>query len=152
MKQLKLFKSGKIEHGGRLSAGKRNTLKPLHTKKSVHLVLKTKGEKSLYKNRDFVQKTIQRQAGLAGVKLYGLSIQHDHIHHSILFSDRSQYKKFVRSVTGLLARRFGRGLWKYRPYTKVVEWGRQLNNLRAYIEMNELEVRGVIPYQPRGRD
>ena len=137
------------EHGGSLGHKKRRSFKPLHTKKLIHLVLKSNGEISFYKNRNKIIEIIFRQAELSGLKIYGLSVQHDHIHHSILSSNRDQYKRFIRSVTGILARRFGRGMWKYRPYTKIIEWGRQAENLKRYIEMNELEVTGEIPYQPR---
>ena len=116
-------------------------------KKLTHLVLKSNGKISLYRNRDFVLKTIQQQAQKSGVRIYGLSIQHDHIHHSILCSNKAQYNAFVRSVTGLLARKFGRGLWKYRPYTKIIEWGRHAQNLKNYIELNEREVRGETQYR-----
>ena len=151
MKQLNLLKLEKTEHGGSLSEGKRQSFRPLHTQKLVHLVLKCDTKISLYKNRSLVINVIRRQEKLAGVKIYDLSVQHDHIHHSILFSDRSQYKKFIRATTGILARKLGSGIWKYRPYTKLVEWGRQARNLSDYIRMNELEVQGLIPYQSRRR-
>ena len=83
------------------------------------------------------------------MRIFSLSIQEDHIHHAICFQNRRDYNRFVRAVTGLLSRKFGRGLWRYRPYTRVTEWGRDSKNLMAYIHQNELEVTGVIPYQPR---
>ena len=151
MKQLSFFKKISIEHGGSLTRGKRNTAKPLDSRKLLHLVLKSNGQCSLFKHRKFIEQTILRQAELAGVKVYGLSVQHDHIHHKIAFSSRASYKKFVRCVTNLLSRKFGRGMWKYRPYTKIVHWGRHSEKLSNYIKMNELEVRGEIPHHPRQR-
>lgn len=142
MKQLKLIPDTPKEHGGSLAVSKRKTFKPLQFKKLSHLVLKSNGKISLFKNRGFILKTIRRQEKLSGVKIYGLSVQHDHIHHSILCSDKAQYNKYIRAVTGLLARKFGRGIWRYRPYTKIIEWGRQAQNLKRYIQMNELEVQG----------
>ena len=118
-------------------------------RKITHLVLKSTGKISLYQNRKFITETIENQAMKSGLKLYGLSVQHDHIHHSILCPNKPSYNAFVRAVTGLLARKYGRRMWKYRPYTKTIEWGRQQRNLKRYIEQNELEVRGVIPYQSR---
>ena len=148
MKQLSLLKKEKTEHGGSLTHTKRHTFKPLHSKKIIHLVLKTEN-RILFKNKKVILEVLKRQEKLSGVKIYKLSVQHNHIHHALVFSDRSQYKRYVRAVTGILARYFGRGVWKYRPYTKVVEWGRQWKSLKAYIEMNELEVHGHIPCQPR---
>ena len=149
MKQLKLIPDISKEHGGSLNTRKRKGFKPLSFKKLTHLVLKSNGQSSLNKHRNVILKTIRRQEALAGVKIYGLSVQHDHIHHSVLCSNKAQYNRFIRAVTGILARKLGRGLWKYRPYTKIIEWGRQAQNLKMYIEMNELEVSGQIPYRVR---
>ena len=146
MKQIELIKSPRKEHGGSLTHKKRKTYKPLNTKKIIHLVLKS-NRKILFTNKEYIQSTIYKQADKAGVKIHTLSIQHDHIHHSLFVPDKKSYNQFIRSITGLFSRKFGRGLWKHRPYTRIVEWGRDAKNLENYIYKNELEIKGMIPYR-----
>jgi REP element-mobilizing transposase RayT len=46
--------------------------------------------------------------------------------------------------TGL---RKGTGLWKYRPFTRVVRGWKAYQVVRSYIRLNEKEARGEIPYR-----
>jgi REP element-mobilizing transposase RayT len=39
--------------------------------------------------------------------------------------------------------------WDKRPFTRIVEWGREYKTLQNYLEQNTLEAWGFIPYQPR---
>jgi hypothetical protein len=153
MKQLSLFQNNKrIKiHGGSLNFEKRKTKRPLQSGKVIHLVLKSEGHVSLFANRSFILKTIEKQAQLSGIKLYGVSVQRDHIHHAVLFSDSNIYCRYIRSVTGLLSRRFGAGMWKYQPYTRIVEWGKDFKGLKSYIVQNEDEVWGRKVYKSRGK-
>jgi putative transposase len=41
----------------------------------------------------------------------------------------------------------GTGLWKYRPFTRVVRGWRAYRIVRDYIQLNEKEICGKIPYQ-----
>ena len=91
------------------------------------------------------------QARRAGVRIYKFNINFDHIHLLIKLRDRRSYFRFIRAVTGLISRKLGRGLWKLRPFTPVAHWGRAFRTLKKYIQQNELEVNGLIPYQPRKR-
>lgn len=143
-----MFKKQSLEFGGETNINPRLEIRPIASDKLIHMVLKSK-EKILRKNKDFVEKTIRTQAEKAGVIIYDLSIQSDHAHHSLRVHSRRAYLKFIRATTGLLARKFGRGIWKYRPYTRVSEWGKAHKALKEYIKINELEALGLIPYQPR---
>ena len=82
MKQLSLIPKTKTDFGGSLKPNQRKTWRPLSTSKSIHLVLKSK-KKFLFREREKIQSIIERQADLAGVKIYALSVQNDHIHHAI---------------------------------------------------------------------
>lgn len=150
MKQISFIPKARLECGGSLSLGRRHERRTLTSQKPLHLVLKSK-KRTLFKHRDFIAKTLKRQAKLAGVRLYKHSVQFDHIHLAIKIPDRQAYKKFIRAVTGLLARKLGQGLWRLRPYTRISEWGRAYKKLLKYIELNELEVWGLVPYQQRKR-
>jgi putative transposase len=37
-------------------------------------------------------------------------------------------------------------LWKYRPFTRVVQGFRGFKTVMAYVKLNELEAQGVISY------
>jgi putative transposase len=43
--------------------------------------------------------------------------------------------------------RLGTKLWKYRPFTRVVRGWRAYRIVRDYIQLNEKEISGKIPYQ-----
>jgi REP element-mobilizing transposase RayT len=43
--------------------------------------------------------------------------------------------------------RKGTGLWKYRPFSRVVRGWRAYKIVREYIQLNELEAQGRIPYR-----
>lgn len=152
MKQLSLLPlENKTYYGGSLVKGKRKMTRPLCSQRPIHLVLKSQKSIDLFVNKQIILGKINLYAQKFGIKIYDISVQRDHIHLSVRIQNREQYKKFVRSFTGVLARHFGPGMWKLRPFTRVLEWGRDFAHVRAYIEQNELEVHGVIPYQARGQ-
>ena len=43
----------------------------------------------------------------------------------------------------------GLKFWDARPFTRIVEWGRDFKNFGFYILQNTLEATGFMPYQPR---
>jgi hypothetical protein len=43
--------------------------------------------------------------------------------------------------------RKGTGLWKYRPFSRVVRGWRAYKIVRDYIQLNEQEARGKIPFR-----
>jgi len=62
---------------------------------------------------------------------------------------RKEYNAFIRSLTGLLARKLGKGLWALLPFSRVAQWGKPFRALQKYLEQNRLEAEGVMPYQKR---
>ncbi|MAV92018.1 MAG: hypothetical protein CL676_11415 [Bdellovibrionaceae bacterium] len=149
MKQTSLLPQPNLECGGSLK-NTRKQQRTLSSKRPTHLVLKA-NRSTLFKNRDFIQRTMDRQARKFHHRILTSSIQKNHIHILIRFFDRASYIKFIRALTGLLARKLGRGLWKFRPFTKVLTWGRETWNVNNYIFKNEMEVFGIWSYQPRRR-
>lgn len=136
-------------YGGELALGKRKSRRPLSSRKPLHLVLKANRFVNLFKDGAFVKSKLGRYAKLSGIRIYSLSIQRDHIHLCIRIHDRNLYKKFVRCLTGVLAKHFGKGLWKVLPFTRVGQWGRGFAVLKSYLQKNEDEIYGVVPYQKR---
>lgn len=152
MQQLKLFQiETRKDHGGSLVKGKRIEKRPLSKSQPIHLVLKSNPEFNLRVNKELVETMSLRYALSNGIRIYSMSVQKDHVHYCIKIEDFDLYERFVRSLTGVLSRRLGKGLWKYRPYTRVGSWGRDFKGLKKYIQQNELEACGVISYQPRGK-
>lgn len=150
MKQLSLIpKKEKDFHGGRLHQNRRKTRRPLCRKKSIHLILKCNKKQSLFKNKELLQVLIQKYGKKFGIKVYGISIQHDHTHFLIRIPSRESYIKFIRSLTGQMAKKFGKKLFRFIPFTRIVGWGRDYKQAQAYLQKNEDEIHGRRPYEPR---
>lgn len=145
MKQLSLIDKPSLQFGG--SFDRRHRTRTLCSRKPIHLTLKSQKRFSLFKNREKVRKIIFKQAKKFGIKIYSWSIQKDHIHLAIQILNRDSYKKWIRATTGLIARLLGKGIWKFRPFTRVLSGsGRELKNLLNYIFRNELEVFKIWKY------
>ena len=149
MKQIHLLPPPSLFFGGGLEADPKRSQRILSTKLPTHLVLKSKPTFKLFKNKSIIEEILKKQAKKFGVKIYGLSVQKDHIHLNIRIFSRITYKAFIRAVTGLIARKLGCGIWKFRPFTRIVKWGRPFEILKKYILQNELEIKDIIPYQER---
>lgn len=148
-RQLDLIKKPKNYCGGNLSSASKRELRVLSSKMPIHLVLKAHKKFNLFKHKAWIEKTLRKQAKNTHTTIYGLSVQKDHIHLNIKITSREFYRSFIRALSGLIARKLGKGIWKFRPFTRVVEWGRSFKTLLKYIEQNELEALGLIPYSPR---
>jgi REP element-mobilizing transposase RayT len=108
-KQLSFNKSKKSDFGGSLLTSNPKEQRPLSTKKTIHLVLKSKvafGQRSLLAPRfvDKVNFIVQSQARLCGVRIYSFVNVGNHIHLIVKITNRTLYKRFIRAVTGLIAR------------------------------------------------
>lgn len=151
MQQLKFFPDKtRLVHGGTLAQKSQRKLeRTLSNKRPIHLVLKANPEHNLRQNKILIEKLSNRYASQNKITIYSSSVQKDHIHYCLKIECKESYKKFIRSLTGILSRKLGKGLWKHPPYTRIGSWGRDFNGIKRYILQNELEARGLIPYQPR---
>jgi REP element-mobilizing transposase RayT len=133
---------------------------------SLHLIFKIEKrnlrQRSLRSPQCFVlvRHILKKYARHFQVRIGHVSIQHDHIHLCVQTSRRSQFQHFFRVVPGQIAQQFQNNkwvtdtpkrakdrLWKERPWTRVV-WGvKALLTLRNYIQLNEKEVTGTLPYR-----
>lgn len=152
-------------------------LRPLSRKDPIHVVFKvnktqlqTRGLRSA-KSFSLIHQIIKKYSRHFGIKVEQLSIQNDHIHILVRSAKRSQFKHFFRVVAGQIAQRFekrgflkvtdtpkkkgrrgsarGTGLWKLRPFSRVVKGWKAYKIVRDYIQLNEQEANGVIRYQPK---
>jgi hypothetical protein len=147
--------------GGSLLRSNPKTKRPVTTKRSMHTVLGSKlavGRRSMLLFQVQISRQIYKQAEDFGVKIYGFANGGDHLHLVLLPRSRAAFNGFIRAISGIIARivtgaERGRGkalkFWDARPFTRVVEWGRDLRNVCAYLRQNTLEALGFIAYKPR---
>jgi putative transposase len=166
-RQSSFFKSNKFQyqHGGELrrkraGRGKR----PLSTKDSLHVVFKMNREAHRpglrhYKSYALSIQVIDRYAKRFFIKVIQISVQGNHIHLLIRAHKRSLFHHFFRVVAGQIAQGLGHHVtdtpdgaqkrlkfWKYRPFSRVVKSWTAEKIVRNYIQLNEREARGEIPY------
>ncbi|MBK7961291.1 MAG: transposase [Bdellovibrionales bacterium] len=108
--QLSLFKRKIIrQFGGTLLKGNAKSARPLSTKEAVHLVLKSAqaiGTKSMLHtyNVSKIDEIIRNHARLCRIRIYHLVNVGNHLHLVIKLDDRKEFQKFIRVITGLIAR------------------------------------------------
>lgn len=112
---------------------------------------------------------IKKYAHRFFVKVEQVSINHDHLHLLVRFSKRSYGQHFLRVVAGQIAQQFKNNgflavrsvtdtpaspvklakLWKYRPFTRVIQGWKPYLIVRNYIQLNIKEASGEIKYKPQ---
>ncbi len=143
--------------GGSLLKSNPKTKRTLSTKSAIHLVLKSEiatGPNSMLQkyNAKKIDSLIRHQAKLCGIKIYHLVNVGNHLHIVIQITKRHLYAKFIRAITGLIARHVlnkQRGpensavsskkkiqFWIARPFTRIITWGRDFNYVRNYMKKN----------------
>lgn len=150
------------QHGGSLrqkSWGR--GARPLSTRHSLHVVFKIERSavpRGLRHPKSFlcVNQVVAQYARRFGVGVAQMSVQRDHIHILVRARRRYGFQHFFRVVAGQIAQRMtdppdgargGRKFWKARPFTRVVRGWPAERTVRDYIQLNECEVTGRIPYQ-----
>lgn len=144
------MKDYKKEFGGSLLLGKRKTKRPLSTKNPIHLVLKS-CEKNLFNpgNRS-LEKLIHYEAAKFGIKIYDLALNWSHIHILFRLQNKTDYVKFIRSLTAILAIKIRKAkpklktIFNLRPFTRIISWGRDFKKALNYQTLNQLESWGLI--------
>jgi REP element-mobilizing transposase RayT len=148
MRQASLFPSQpRLFHGGELARRKRKTLRPLSRRHPIHLVLKARH--SLREQGPLVTKETRKLAEKFGLRIYSFALASDHLHLVVKIPGRCEYLAFIRSLSGLLARKLGKGLWALLPFSRVATWGRDFARLIAYLKKNREEASGERSYEPR---
>lgn len=155
MQQKTLFKLKDYgsEFGGSRLSGRRKTARPLSPRNPLKVVLKADRSKSphLTQIRSDIEQRFKYFSKIFRVKIYEIAVCGDHIHFVALFHNHASYVKFIRALTGTLARTF-KIKFKFRPWSRILHWGRSLKIAIQYTLQNKLESIGVIPYQPRSKD
>jgi REP element-mobilizing transposase RayT len=156
-------KLGVKEFGGSLVKGNPREARPIAVKRPMHLVMRSSsatGEFSLLRpvRSRKIEAAVLRLAQHSGVRVYRFANSGNHLHLVILPRSRQAFQAFLRAATGLIARitlgvergrALGKKFWDARPFTRIIEWGREFRTVAAYVARNKLEALGFIPYQPR---
>jgi REP element-mobilizing transposase RayT len=149
--------------GGSTLKGNPREARPVSTKRPMHLVVRSslaKGELSLLRRSVAVEKIVRRTALRKGVKIHRFANAGNHLHLIIQPRSRKGYQAFIRAMTGLLARLAlkaergrGKGLrfWDARPFTRILEWGRDFREACGYVLKNFLEAEGFLDFVPRNK-
>lgn len=151
-KQLRLFKDpNKKEFGSDLNQGKRKTQRPISLKTPMHLILKSEVIMKLggfKKIESKIIKEIHFFAERFNVQIFCIAIHHSHIHLLILTTTRQSYISFVRALNGTLIKKLNLppNLFNQTPYTRIVGWGKDFDNVKKYILKNNFESQGMIHY------
>lgn len=168
-KQLALMKKGSLSYGGELLKTRKGRAggRPLSTKNSMHLVLrstKAKGNWSFRtpKNSRAVREIVGKFSQKYGVKMLSLANVGNHLHFHLQLRSRHAYKAFIRSITSAIAMtvsgvsRWSRKsseekqkFWDYRPFTRVVLSLQGFLNMKDYLQINVLEGEGVPRFEAR---
>jgi hypothetical protein len=152
---------GRLSFGGASYKSHPKTARPIVTKKAMHLVLhaaKAQGRLSFLFHAKAVETLVKAQAARQGVRLYDLANAGNHLHLVIRVPSPRAYKRFVRSISGLLVRKVcgvqrgkalsaaskasSNGFWTARPFSRVVSWGRDYTGLMNYLDINRGESQG----------
>lgn len=151
--------------GGVAAKGKRKERRPVATKRSMHLVLKSSlavGKFSLHQkgNSQFISELVARLSKKWCVRVYEFSNNGNHLHLLIQPASRQGLQSFMRTLSALVARhvtgaRKGKALlkkfWDAIPFTRIVEWGKAFFLTKNYVIQNQLEAAGVVPHAPRNK-
>src|ERR1700689_5388498 len=104
--QLKLLKDEPKAYGGALLKTRkgRSRGRPLDTKNTMHLVLKSSkavGDWSFWKpgNKEEIRKIIRKFSNKYGIKILSLANVGNHLHFQIKLYNIHTYKPFIRAVT-----------------------------------------------------
>jgi REP element-mobilizing transposase RayT len=154
--------SQRKRHGHDLRKGRRKLSRPVDPRKSLHLVFRAeraKGSWSLrrFKHIEHIKKLTYFLAKKNQIKIIEYANGGNHLHLLVHAKDRNGFKRFTRTLAGLVARlvtgaKKGNAVGKFWDalfFSRVVEWGRDYFTVKAYIIQNELEASGLIPYTPR---
>ena len=150
-------------------------IRPLSTKDPLHAVFKIRAgslKKGLRNPATYtlVNKLLHKYSKKYFVKIEQFSVNADHLHLLIRCSKRSLYHHFFRVLAGQIAqqliqtaqhptetaqhltdtrnkKKVGPGIWKARPWSRVIKGYKAFVTVRNYVLLNKKEAEGRISYR-----
>ncbi|MBC7458243.1 MAG: transposase [Bdellovibrionaceae bacterium] len=131
------------------------------------------------KNNRGIASILKKASAKYGIRIYRQAIQSNHIHLVIRVPSRHAYKCFIAVVSGKIAslvmnfmsfKNFvkdlsirgtgegykaphnGQAFWEYRPFSRLLYWGKDYKKALGYLLKNTLEAVGFIKYEPREKN
>ena len=156
-KSKRVFVKDTAFGGAKFHSYNPNCRRPLATRVPIHLVLRSRS----YEMKRFdraIKRIIWNQCKKTGVLVKDYTNQGNHLHLVVILPSLVAWKQFIRSTTGLIARLVmrverssGKGVrfWSGRPWTRIVQWGRDLRGVYKYIHLNKVEALGFSRYTAR---
>lgn len=155
MRQLSLLSPAPSRHGGDLATGRRKSARPFSPRLPLHVVLKStraRGELSLL--RPARARRVRALLASASAK-HGVRLRHqvnvgNHLHLVLQARRRESLRAFLREVAGRIAfetlgARKGRPrgrFWDGSPFSRLVQWGRDLRGVGEYLAGNRVAALG----------
>jgi REP element-mobilizing transposase RayT len=126
-------------------------------------------------NKKAIEDIITRLTIEYGLRIYQCAVASNHLHLLVKIECRKSYKAFIRVLSGTIATHIMRGksfkdfqkslagdgvhpeeiqgkgqkFWQFRPFGRVLFWGRDFKICSAYVVQNRSEAIGFLTYQPR---
>jgi len=155
-RQLSFLPPTESAHGGDARKSKRKILRPIDTKRPMHVTLRStraRGSWSMLANgnRGRVYILMTEIAERYGVKVYRFENVGNHLHLLISVKSRSQFQTFLRVLSGQIVflitgakkgNAVGR-FWDKLAYSRIVSWGREFANVSRYFSKNAWESFGL---------
>lgn len=125
--------------------------RPLTTRKPLHIVMKSsvaKGQLSLLAKRLKVDEIISKWASACDVTIHEKQNMGNHLHLMVSFKARDGIKKFLRTISGLIARlvtkaekgrAFGKRFWDHTVFTRIITGFRDRRGMQKYMAKNQVE-------------
>ncbi len=154
MRQLKFASSFVLvphhEFGGANKIKNKKSLRPLCSKRALHLVLKadTSTSGSIRRFKLEISILLAKYSTRFGVQVYKYAICGNHIHIVLRAPHRLAYRAWIRTITGCLSIDFKIKLG-LSPWSRILSWGREFKTVIKYVLQNVLEANGVIAYKSR---
>lgn len=153
MKQMTFFTIPK-SFGGELLLNTRKDYRPITSQKPIHLVMRSQvvlKHGSFKKHEALTRDLIHTFAETYNIKIYRLAVCSNHLHFVLRYQDKKEFQNFLRVISGQIAQKITneKGFWLHRPFTRVLEWGRDFERVLNYTEQNILETDGLIDYKSR---
>ena len=130
-------------------AGRRRG-RPLHTKFSMHVVLRSsqaRGQWSFLRHKFKILHIIEHFSDKYQIKILSMANVGNHIHMQVRLRRQNTWNPFIRAITSAIVaavtKNRSRKFWDYRPFTNLVFTHRYFLKLKDYIEMNQLEGVGL---------
>lgn len=143
MKNLKLFKSTRTDFGPKELMGQRKEARPYSPYCGILLTIKAR--ENIFDPYDpSILQLVKKYAKRNNIRIFEKAFVWNHAHLLIQTPNKKSYDTFVRSISSALARRHkSKGLFRERPHTRLVHWGKSFEAAKNYIQINQLETFGL---------